>query len=132
MHKVMFRVQLCSALTKFSNFLPMLLHSFTGHVLNCFFHFRMLVAILFLFACASGAAIHMISLVSLLLYITTLYHHLCRYTLFISVSSTLAGTVYISRDNLLQFTDPCFIILASNSCFEHILCIMYIKSNEPN
>lgn len=89
LHKVMFRVQLCSALTKSSNFLPTVLHTFADHVLNYYFHFRMLVAILFSFACASGAAICMTSLVSLLLYVITLYH-LSRYTPFVSVSFTLS------------------------------------------
>lgn len=38
------------------------------------------------FASATGAAVCMINLVSFLLYIIRLYHHLSRYTLFISVS----------------------------------------------
>lgn len=66
----------------------------------------------------------MISVVSLPLYGINLYHHPSRYIL---ASSTLAGTVCIPGHNLWLFTDACFISLASNSPFEHVLCMVYVK-----
>lgn len=67
--------------------------------------------------------------VSLLLYVINLYPHCSRYS---PASSTLAGTLCIPGCNLWQFTAACFISLASNSYFEHVLCIVNVYVSSEN